>query len=218
MPKWHVIDALGRQHSIPEAIEQAFLSYFQNLQGTSLSFKPDLHLIIVIDLPPLSNEASNLLSTKVTNEEIKLSIFSMNKNSTRGLDGFNATFFTHCWSIISVDVLKAIHNYFKNCKMLGVINATNIALIPKFKTPNYVTDFRPIACCNLIYKCISKILATRLKAVLPDLISRNQAALLPRSILDNVFLSQELLQGYKRFQISPRAMIKLDIRKAIDII
>nr|GEW98105.1 RNA-directed DNA polymerase, eukaryota, reverse transcriptase zinc-binding domain protein [Tanacetum cinerariifolium] len=45
----------------------------------------------------------------------------------------------------------------------GEINATLIALIPKMNTPNKVSDFRPTACCNVIYKCISEILTNRIK-------------------------------------------------------
>lgn len=58
-----------------------------------------------------------------------------------------------------------------------------------------------------------------MKRVLPSLISPNQAAYLPgRSILDNVLLSHELLNGYNHSNISPRAMFKLDIMKAFDMI
>ena len=82
-----------------------------------------------------------------------------------------------------------------------------------------VAEFRPISCCNTIYKCITKIIASRLKTVLPSIISPNQAAFLTgRSILDNVLLSHELLNGYARDNIPARGMLKLDIMKAFDML
>lgn len=48
-------------------------------------------------------------------------------------------------------------------------------------------NFWPIACCNMIYKVISKILANRLKLILPDAIEPNQSAFVKtRLLLENV--------------------------------
>lgn len=64
-----------------------------------------------------------------------------------------------------------------------------------------------------------KIIASRLKVVLPQVISSNQVAFLPsRSILDNVLMTYELLKVYNNTHISPRAMLKLNISKAFDSI
>ena len=60
--------------------------------------------------------------------------------------------------------------------MLKEWNNTAITLVPKIECPNTIRDFRPISCCNVSYKCITKILATRMQLVLPALINQAQSA------------------------------------------
>lgn len=58
--------------------------------------------------------------------------------------------------------------------ILPSLNATFLALIPKGDEPNTPEKYKPIALCNVIYKLISKVLANRLKPLLPLLISLEQ--------------------------------------------
>ncbi|GJU77188.1 RNA-directed DNA polymerase, eukaryota, reverse transcriptase zinc-binding domain protein [Tanacetum coccineum] len=60
--------------------------------------------------------------------------------------------------VIKEDVCLAIREFFKNGKLLGEVNATSISLVPKLETPIKVSDFRPNACCNVIYKGINDFL------------------------------------------------------------
>jgi hypothetical protein len=53
-------------------------------------------------------------------------------------------------------------------------NATILTLVPKKANPSKIDDYRLNSCCNLIYKCITKIFANRLVFCLEDLISPNQ--------------------------------------------
>ncbi|GKD38215.1 RNA-directed DNA polymerase, eukaryota, reverse transcriptase zinc-binding domain protein [Tanacetum coccineum] len=116
-------------------------------------------------------------------------------------------FFKRAWSIIGKDVCMAVKEFFHSDKILKEINSTLIALVPKIQTqfnllvpkiqtPLKVSDFRPIACCNVIYKCISKVVTERIKGCLDKLVSKNQCAFVSnRHIQDNIMLAQELFNG-----------------------
>lgn len=82
-----------------------------------------------------------------------------------------------------------------------------------------VKDYRHIACCNVLYKLILKVLANRLQQVLNEVISENQSAFVKeRMIYDNILLSHEVIKGYSRKHISPRCMLKIDIQNAYDTV
>ncbi|XP_013624097.1 PREDICTED: uncharacterized protein LOC106330089 [Brassica oleracea var. oleracea] len=80
-------------------------------------------------------------------------------------------------------------------------------------------DFRPIACCNLLYKVISKLLSNRLKKILPLAIEPNQCAFIKgRLLLENICLANEVVKGYHLGSTTDRSTIKFDISKAFDTV
>ena len=103
--------------------------------------------------------------------------------------------------------------------MLPALNHTHIVLIPKVKNPVKMSDFRPISLCNVIYKIITKMLANRLKQILPQIIGLTQSAFVPRRLItDNVLVSYEALHtmhGRKKGKTGSLAL-KLDVSKAYD--
>lgn len=99
------------------------------------------------------------------------------------------------------------------------VNDTYITLIPKVKDAQTVGGFRPISLCNVSYKIVAKILANRLKGILPIIISPTQSAfVLGRHITDNILIAYEALHSLShRSYGSHRYMtIKLDMSKAYD--
>ncbi|GKC60779.1 RNA-directed DNA polymerase, eukaryota, reverse transcriptase zinc-binding domain protein, partial [Tanacetum coccineum] len=156
---------------------------------------------------------------EMTDNEIKDGMFNIGDNKAPGTDGFTSTCFKKHGGIVGNDVCKAIKEFFTNGKLLGEVNATVISLVLKIPTHNKVTDYRPIACCNVMYKCISKVLTNRIKDALNKLMNKNQSSFIPsRLIQDNIMLVQELLMGYNRKSEGKRVAFKIDIQKAYDTV
>ena len=131
----------------------------------------------------------DILNSRVTHEEIKNALFSINNSKAPGPDGFSSLFFKRAWSIIGNDVCEAVADFFSNGCMLCEINCTIIALVPKVPNPNTMHDYRPISSCNTIYKCISKIIVARIKRCIPYIIFPAQTAFVQEhSIADNTLL------------------------------
>jgi hypothetical protein len=98
-------------------------------------------------------------------------------------------------------------------------NDTVIALIPKVKELDKVTDLWPISLCNVVYKLISKVLANRLKTILPDIISPTQSAFVPGCLIsDNILIAYELTHHFLKRKKGNTgfAAIKLDMSMAYD--
>lgn len=118
-----------------------------------------------------------------------------------------------------MDVCRAVKKFFYDDQIPEGVNATTIALVPKLDTPLKVYDFRPIACCNVLYKCISKIITTRIKTVLGNIVNKNQSAFIPgRHISDNILVAQELMREYDRKYGVSRCALKIDLQNAYDTI
>ena len=136
-----------------------------------------------------------------------------------GPDGMPPIFFQKFWNTIVDDVVKAVLSCLNSRTILSGLNHTSISLIPKVKSPEYVTKFRPIALCNNLYKLVYKVLANRLKKVLPHIISYFQSAFQSdKEIFDNILVAFELLHHMKRKKLGKTGhmALKLDMSKAYD--
>lgn len=157
------------------------------------------------------------MKAPITREKVRKTMFSMNKNKAPDPDGFSAGFYHKAWEVVGEDVIEAVLEFFSEGKLLKETNATIITLVPKKKNPSSMGDYRPIACCNVVHKCITKLLANRLRPGLEDIISLNQGAFIPnRSIAENIILAQELVSDYHKSNGQPRCTLKVDLMKAYD--
>jgi hypothetical protein len=159
------------------------------------------------------------LLKEFTSSEVEAALNQMHPLKSPGPDGFSACFYQCAWNTVKAEVCQTVLGFLNHDLFDVGINATHIALIPKIKNPSRVTDYRPISLCNVLYKLISKVLANRLKKVLPHIISQNQSAFIPgRLITDNVLVAFEAMHTMDRRMKGREGYmaLKLDMSKAYD--
>ena len=206
----------GNLSSSLKAVGDEFVAYYQQLLGTSKSTIP-IDSDVISCGPCIPSSSHSLLLSPVSAEDIRQAVFSIDNDKAPGPDGYSSFFFKKAWPIVGGDFCSAIQDFFHSGRLLKQVNHSIITLIPKSKNVTFPSDFRPISCCNVIYKVLAKILADRLAQALQGIISPMQNAFLGgRYMSDNINLVQELLRQYGRKRSSPRCLLKVDFKKAFD--
>jgi hypothetical protein len=213
-----IADEAGLVWESQNDIQTAFMKYFSRL--FTAGPMGDLEVCLQNLNRRVSDEMNGELLRTFT-EEIGFALKQMAPLKASGPDGLPADFFQKHWDLMGDEVCLAVLNTLNSGILPHYLNMTHIALIPKVKNPSNVTEFRPISLCNVLYKLISKVLANRLKKILPHIISQTQSAFIPgRLISDNILAAYETLhtmhsrmKGKKGFMA-----VKLDMSKAYDMV
>ena len=214
-----ITSANGCKIDDPEAIKQEAVGHFHDVLCSDGPSNIHTEYLDNLDGFIWTPQHLDTLNMVITHEEIKKAMFSIDDSKAPGSDGFSLRFFKAAWSIIGSDVSEAVVSFFSSGSLLREINCTIIALVPKVPNPESIQDYRPISCCNTVYKCILKLIATRIKQCIPGIISPSQSAFVQgRSIADNVLITQDLMLNYHQDNGPPRCALKVDIRKAYDTI
>ena len=175
-----------------EEIEEEVVKHYKDLFCSKGVDQADMVLEGISQT--ITEQMNTEITAPVREKEIKEALFSKNPTKAPGPDGMTPNFFQKFWHILKADIIQAIKSFFHSSYMLNAVNHTIISLIPKVENPTEIKQFRPISLCNVLYKIISKILSNRLKKVLDNCISKNQATFVSgRQILDNTITSHEYL-------------------------
>jgi len=138
----------------------------------------------------ITNEQNLALRREVSLEEVEEAVRSMPNDKAPGPNGFTINFYKACWSFVKTDVWEVVEYSQRSSSILKSLNSTFLALVPKEEEANSPEKFRPISLCNVIYKIISKVIANRLKPILPGLISEEQSGYVEgRQIVNNILLA-----------------------------
>ncbi|XP_058761431.1 uncharacterized protein LOC131634822 [Vicia villosa] len=196
------------------ALDNLFV-HFAGFFKEEICTRPEPH---GIDLKVLPLGDSLDLEKPFSEKEIKEAIWSCDGNKSPGPDGFSLEFFKRFWFLLKEDLMKLCNDFFSKGTLVKAISSSFLALIPKKKNPQGLSEYRPICLVGSIYKILAKILAARIRGVLDKVISTNQTAFVPgRSMMDGVLMVNEILDWAKRKK-KGCLLLKVDFEKAYDSI
>jgi hypothetical protein len=194
---------------------QAFTAAYKELLGKA----PARELDINLDMLNIPSADLQELEDIFSEEEVWKVISDMPSDRAPGPDGFSGVFYQKAWPIIKHDIMAGLLK-------LGVgdgrgfarLNRAIITLIPKKQEVMAIGDYRPISLVHSFSKLFSKILATRLKGRLNEVISKNQSAFVRgRALHDNFVLVRQVARKINNRRQSG-VLLKLDLSRAFDSI
>jgi len=157
-----------------------------------------------------------LLCDNISEVEVLEAVSQCGSSKCPGPDGFNFAFVKNYWEVIGKDFVLAIRNFQSTGFISRGCNASFITLIAKKNSLSNLNEFRPISLVGCVYKILSKIMANRLKKILPSIIDVNQSAFLSgRGLLDNILVANETVDYLKKEKKSG-VIVKVDFEKAYD--
>ena len=187
-----ISDLEGRWREGGEEVEDVILKYFTEIYSTTFPTEFEASLGAVDR--KVSGTMNAELLKELKEEEVLQALVQMHPTKSPGSDGVSPIFYQKYWDVIGPQVVQCVIHTLRIGIMPQGVNDTYICLIPKFKCPQRIIEYRPISLCNMIYKLVSKVLANRLKGVLPEVVDDAQSAfVLGRQITNNVLVAFEVM-------------------------
>jgi len=155
------------------------------------------------------------LSEKECLEALK----TMEPGKSPGTDGLPAEFYKVFWKDVASFLIRCFNKRHQKGKLALTQRRGIISLIPKKDKPiQELKNWRPITLLNCDYKIASKAIASRVKAVLQNLVDNYQTGFLRgRSIAENICLINNVISHTESKNI-PGLLVFVDFEKAFDTI
>ena len=129
-----------------------------------------------LNIPGLTEQQRLSFEGKIILNECAKALETFQLNKAPGNDGIPIEFYKTFWSLISEPFIRCANECFEKGEMSSSQKQAIITLIEKKgKDRSFLENWRPISLVNVDAKIISKVLATRIKNVLPDIIHHNQS-------------------------------------------
>eukprot|EP00253_Pinus_taeda_P015168 PITA_15168 len=182
-----ILDSAGTHHVEQADIKEAATEHFKDLL-TEVPEEETYDDLLQHLHPKITDDLNKKLTAEIKEEEIVEAIWTLHPNKSPGPNGFHISFYRDYWELIKKDLIK----YIKWIKKKG------------------------ISLCNSSYKIFTKIIASRLKPLLPMLISDNQGGFIAnRQISDSILVVQEAIHS-SQARNEKGFILKLDLANAFD--
>uniref|UniRef100_A0A8D0HFE3 Reverse transcriptase domain-containing protein n=1 Tax=Sphenodon punctatus TaxID=8508 RepID=A0A8D0HFE3_SPHPU len=203
-----------------KAKEQCFLEYYKKIYTTMAPTTESIkEFLNNIKIPKITKVQAEYLNKAIEPEEIKEAIKQMPNNKTAGPDGFPVEFYKTFLVSLNPLLARVYNSFLKQQTLPQSFYEANIMLCPKSgKNTEICSGYRPISLINTDAKIFTKILATRLMKIIPDIIDSDQTGFIPKRLgIDNIRKIIDIISHIKSTN-DPAAIISLDAEKAFDLV
>ncbi|CAI5982803.1 unnamed protein product [Closterium sp. NIES-65] len=156
------------------------------------------------------------LGAEWSEEEVKAELKGLPLGKAPGQDGLPKEFFEHHWELLGPAVMKEVKG-FESTGVLSEAFTTAVTILLHKKGDRCdLGNHRPITLLSFFYKLLAKVMANRIKLVLPRVISDKQFGFLPgRSLADAVSLVADVIDAAEE-EDEDWLLLLVDFQKAYD--
>ena len=205
--------SINKPHEILSEIHQFYTQLY-----SEQNVDPESQNLLVDKLTKtISQESADALEEDLTLRDFTIALKHMENGKSPGADGLPAEFY----KTFQNQLLPILVNVAKEAQNAGKLPPSQrqaiLTLTYKNKgDKNSLENWRPISLMCTDYKIISKALANKIQAVLPEIIHTNQVCGIPgRTIFDNLSLVRDLIDHATQNNL-PSLILSLDMHKAFD--
>jgi hypothetical protein len=197
-------------------IQEHIYDFYRGLMGSSESRGCSLAARTWGSEARVSRAENEELLRTYSKDELEQIVCEMKSDTAPGPDGFPTLFFKKFWQLVKHGVLHIVNDFLLGRIDIARLNFGVLSLIPKVPGADHISQFRPIALINVIFKIVSKAVAFKLDPIANRVISPNQTAFIKgRFILDGVLALHETVHEMRR-QKAAGILLKIDFEKAYD--
>jgi hypothetical protein len=154
------------QENLKVYITEFYKKLFGAPESTNVSLMEDF----VQDIPQLSAEENEILTTPFTEKEVHEAISQMEHNKAPGLEGFSAEFYQMFWEVIKVDIMALFDQLSSGELPLYRLNFGVITLLLKKQDAIQIQQYRPICLLNVCFNFFTKVGTNRITGIVPKVI------------------------------------------------
>ncbi len=203
----------------PVAINDIYKGFYTNLYKAETDFDEPIckQYLDKLELPRISQIDKESLEAPLSLEELHVSLKSLQKGKSPGLDGLPPELYLEIWDLVGILMLNSFnfaieHGLFHRDQKTSLISL----LLKKGKDPLDCSSYRPISLIPCDLKIDANVFASRMEKVIHSLIKEDQTGFIKgRNASDNMRRLLHILD-FADPHPTHGAVFSLDAEKSFD--